>query len=476
MSSLADDVLVSAADARLAPLLSSSSPAWLFAPDGSRVVWANAAGVVFFGATSLASLTKRRLQPGAPVVRQIESLARSLPEAAEPKLALLRFAVGLHSRAVSCLCRRFRLDPFGSVLLAVGAEPREVPGDLVDALRGTIETLVPEEPVAILAEGGALRWASAAWRESIGPVLAAQRRVLPEMTREAHHGGRVTMVLSDFRVTVVRLALEGEPAYMALAAFTGAENAYSADAGPPDAPPLEGARHLVATEDAEHESAPAFNPADEPDEPEQHGRRNPAAADVSSPVESPVIAPVGAASGPEEGSAPDRSRPEPVPSDGFDGPAPTAAPDIGDRVPGIAAPPRPAGPPDWISAAELPRKALRFAWRMDGGLRFSAVGPELEEALGPDGAAIQGLTWDETASRYGLDPDGEIARALSHHETWTAARVWWPVRGGGSVPVDLAALPVFDANQQFQGYRGFGICRLDQAIRARIPANEPDST
>ena len=36
-------------DGRLAPLATSALPAWLWRPDGTRIVWANAAGVAVFG-------------------------------------------------------------------------------------------------------------------------------------------------------------------------------------------------------------------------------------------------------------------------------------------------------------------------------------------------------------------------------------------------------------------------------------------
>jgi len=39
-------------DGRLAPLATSALPAWLWRPDGTRIVWANATGVAVFGASA----------------------------------------------------------------------------------------------------------------------------------------------------------------------------------------------------------------------------------------------------------------------------------------------------------------------------------------------------------------------------------------------------------------------------------------
>src|SRR5262249_21681953 len=59
-----------------------------------------------------------------------------------------------------------------------------------------------------------------------------------------------------------------------------------------------------------------------------------------------------------------------------------------------------------------------------------------------------------------LDPDGQIARALATHDTWSGLTVAWPVNDGDErVAVELSGLPVFDRERSFRGYRGFGVCR-----------------
>ncbi len=56
--------------------------------------------------------------------------------------------------------------------------------------------------------------------------------------------------------------------------------------------------------------------------------------------------------------------------------------------------------------------------------------------------------------------------------------MYWPVDGGGRLPVELSGLPVFDEARDFAGYRGFGVCRdLDglarlEALRRRAPADD----
>ncbi len=113
-----------------------------------------------------------------------------------------------------------------------------------------------------------------------------------------------------------------------------------------------------------------------------------------------------------------------------------------------------------------PRKRpVRFAWQMDVDQRFTFLSGELAETLGADVTGITGLTWQEAAERFSLDPDGSIAQALERRETWSGITVDWPVSGSDLlVPVDLAALPAFDRHRVFEGYRGFGVCRTIDAF------------
>ena len=64
------------------------------------------------------------------------------------------------------------------------------------------------------------------------------------------------------------------------------------------------------------------------------------------------------------------------------------------------------------------------------------------------------------------DPSGEIADLLERRDTWSGRSVFWPLTGKPlKVPVDLAALPVYDRNRVFEGFRGFGVIRAADAMR-----------
>ena len=58
----------------------------------------------------------------------------------------------------------------------------------------------------------------------------------------------------------------------------------------------------------------------------------------------------------------------------------------------------------------------------------------------------------------GLDPEGRIAAALGARDTWSGVEVRWPAGDGAHLaPVTLGAAPVFDADENFLGFRGFGL-------------------
>jgi PAS domain S-box-containing protein len=73
------------------------------------------------------------------------------------------------------------------------------------------------------------------------------------------------------------------------------------------------------------------------------------------------------------------------------------------------------------------------------------------------------------ATELGLDPGGQVARALATHDTWSGLSVLWPVETGSEqLAIELSGLPVFDRNRAFRGYRGFGVCREIAQLNALV--------
>lgn len=118
-----------------------------------------------------------------------------------------------------------------------------------------------------------------------------------------------------------------------------------------------------------------------------------------------------------------------------------------------------------VAADESHPAPARFVWRTDKDGLLSSVSPELASAVGEINADIVGLDWAAAASKAGIRNADEVAGAISRRDTWSGVSVLWPVAGSEQArPVDLAALPVFDRERRFQGYRGFGVFREPVAL------------
>jgi PAS domain S-box-containing protein len=114
---------------------------------------------------------------------------------------------------------------------------------------------------------------------------------------------------------------------------------------------------------------------------------------------------------------------------------------------------------------DLKSGPVRFVWRTDAEGRFSAMSDEFGGAVGKAAADIVGRPFRDVALTFGLDPDGEIASLLERRDTWSGRSVMWPIEGTDlKVPVDLAALPVYARDRSFEGFRGFGVVRVGDAI------------
>ena len=106
---------------------------------------------------------------------------------------------------------------------------------------------------------------------------------------------------------------------------------------------------------------------------------------------------------------------------------------------------------------------------MDREGRFTLGTNEFTGLMGPRTTAAFGRPWREIAETFGFDPTGRMMQAFATGATWSGITLNWPVDGGGTLPVELSGLPVFDGARNFIGYRGFGVCRDFDAI-ARLAA------
>ena len=123
-----------------------------------------------------------------------------------------------------------------------------------------------------------------------------------------------------------------------------------------------------------------------------------------------------------------------------------------------------------------PKAPARFVWQTDAAGRFASVSDDLAAVVGGEKAKIDGLDWLQAAEQIGIEGADQVAASIARRDTWSGVIVHWPITGSDMAQVvDLAALPVFDRERKFQGYRGFGVFRekTQRSVEAASGASKP---
>ena len=201
----ADTILALTRDARLAPFAMSAIPAWLWAADGARVLWANASGAAALKAASAAELTGRNFQADEPVAADVARLGQTLPQSGAPRLERVR---GIGSNLV-CSCSRVMLEDGAQTILVVASEPARP----VLALKERAARLfsASSEPLAVFSAEGALIYATgdltpettlatlgadALKTQALASGRASGESALGTLTLEKIGGGSATVLLA----------------------------------------------------------------------------------------------------------------------------------------------------------------------------------------------------------------------------------------------------------------------------------------
>ena len=138
-------------------------------------------------------------------------------------------------------------------------------------------------------------------------------------------------------------------------------------------------------------------------------------------------------------------------------PAAAALPDAGSPA---QTPPAPAAPEP---RAPLPA-TVRFLWQSDAEGRLTKVSDAIAAFAGADTAArLAGQRWNELLGRDLFDREGGLLERLASTTTWSGHTVLWrTATPGEAAPVELSGVPVFGADRQWAGFRGFGLARLSE--------------
>ena len=390
-------------DNRLAPLATSPLPAWLWRTDATQIVWANPIGAAIFGAPTSAAIGARRFDTDQPPAAQIARLATTLPRGAPPRLEQLReFGAGV-GRALTCACSHIVLADDTAAILVVAAERAGPDMTLAERTRRLLAG--SDRQIAAFATDGRLLAATegahaflcgAASLAALGVDTLAAQALANGHAAGRRDGGEISSEVAIDRIG-------SETATVLIACF--------------------GAPRVT------QESGMQGSTAEMPDA---------SAARKPTLVREPTLA--------REPVAPAAELlPQPQSE-----PVAAIAP-----VPALPEPPLP------MPTAPAPAERchpLRFVWQLDEEERFTLDSDEFIALIGPRTAAAIGRPWREMM--FGLDPEGQIARAVATHDTWSGLTIFWPVDDSPErLAIELSGLPTFDRERTFRGYRGFGVCR-----------------
>ncbi|TYL85122.1 PAS domain-containing sensor histidine kinase [Bradyrhizobium cytisi] len=404
-------------DPRLSVHATSPLPAWLWSPDGSRVLWANAVGAKFFGAANAAILAAKTFGPADVHRRQITRLARQLPASGAIRLERLRGFGARLGTLMTCACARLVFADGGEGVLVTAMDAGARAMSLVERLHRLVDGAAV--PMAAFAPDGMFAGASEAARPLLG-FRDLGEAGLEQARSDALAQGRVELPIGIGKMVLQRVGTGADVGLVALIEPAIVQAAPVAESAPDPAP------QAIETPPANEPATgidlfDAFADLDETPETAETLTPEPPirVAAPETPVENPPAAIV----------------------------PPQAAPITG----GMVEPP---------GHAETPRQhPLRFLWQMDAEGRFVLASSEFIRLIGPHTAAGFGRPWREIAEAFALDPDGRVAQALASHDTWAGITVNWPADGGEHLPVELAGLPVYDRERNFAGFKGFGVCR-----------------
>ncbi|MBR0708642.1 PAS domain-containing protein [Bradyrhizobium liaoningense] len=432
-------------DPRLAVHATSQLPTWLFAVDGTRVLWANPVGARLFGAAHAAALAEKIFGPADSHRRQVARLARQLPANGAVRLERLRGFGARLGTLMTCACARLDFADGKNGVLVTALDPTGQAMPLVERLHRLVEAA--KVPMAAFAPDGLFVGASEAARSLLG-FRDLGEAGLEQARSDALAKGRVETPIGIGQMVLQRVGLGADVGLVALIEPAAAQTAAaSADAAP------EAVQEIVREEAAVPDDVqPARSAEATSGIPLFDAFAEPAETPAASKQAAEIVS-IRDAVAPEEPAAEttiDLAPKTPVENPHAAIVSPQAVPTTGGMV---EPPPGPAEPP-------APRQhPLRFLWQMDADGRFVLASSDFIRLMGAHTAAGFGRPWREIADQFSLDPEGRVAQALESHDTWAGITVNWPADGGEHLPVELAGLPVYDRERNFAGFRGFGVCR-----------------
>ncbi|ANH02912.1 PAS domain-containing sensor histidine kinase [Shinella sp. HZN7] len=446
----------------------------LFSTDMARVLWANGRGAALFGHDNIYDFLDARPDRADVAFRQLVATARQVQVPGDRRTFLMRIGSGFRSVPVTAAVESVTIRPGDDAMLfsAPVDTGRQSPQEAAAAMLTGFDD--PDTHMAVLDGAGAIVAASDGFDGlSISPETrralveaagrSAERLVKrPIATGRGHLPAAIGRIAADpplhllFAVETILGHLDPDGG----AAEPVAETPAAATADTEIPAPAE------ETQVRDEQIVEAAEPVSDP---EASRAEDEAAIDGAVPSASPVE-PIAASDDdaiealasddlPQAG-APAESLPEVIAEE-------HVAAHAGEAGAERETPVADNGGTGNTKASFLfnPQgRPIRFVWKIDAEGRFSEISDEFAAAVGPHAAGIAGERFSDVAARFDLDPEGKIGDLLRRRDTWSGKTILWPAEGTNLVvPVDLAALPTYSRNREFDGFRGFGIVRIADA-------------
>ncbi|MBY5757873.1 PAS domain S-box protein [Rhizobium leguminosarum] len=497
-----------AVHARVRERFSRGEAMVLFSADLARLLWANGAGAELFGHSAVYDLLDQGVDRSDITFRQLETAARQLTDIGDSRSLMIRVAKGFQRAQVQAAAELIRLSQGEKAILfsvPISAKPLAAGASAAQMLQGLDD---PDTHMAVIGANGEVIAASPGFA-SLG-ISEQTAKTLINLAG-AHPDRLVKRPVATGRGNLPAAVgkLSDDPALNLLFAVEAAIGHLD----PVDAPALD----AVDAPAQEESLPPAEAPQDEPvaaagfteiidavsgieeveetleeiaGESEQPAETSAASADEAIEETHPAAdAEPESDGGMIDSSADETTEPVAVIEDDLTSVAETvetattteppaeagetfveetpeavheetavATPVVQDATPA----PQLAAEPGFVFRPNS--RATRFVWKIDAEGRFNEVSHEFAEAVGPHASDIIGSAFADVAALFNLDPDGKLSEALARRDTWSGKTILWPVEGTSLVvPVDLAALPTYTRNRDFDGFRGFGVVRLSDA-------------
>ncbi len=199
-------------DPKIAAYAVAPEPAWLWSADGTRVLWANAAGATVFGAATAAALTSRTFESSDRAAQQVARMADTLTHDGAARLERFTGFGSSLLRPLTCICSRVTLGDDPAALLICGVEPLRPPLPLVDRL----QRLLVDTPDAVAAftAAGDLVFATAGARIKLPSPHTVEALGANALAAKAFNEGASAGTIDTGPVTLWRVGRQGETLVM----------------------------------------------------------------------------------------------------------------------------------------------------------------------------------------------------------------------------------------------------------------------